>query len=411
MPPLDRPLRVGTIGSGFIAHFHLQSFLGVRNATLAGVFSPTPENRERFASAANEAGLGPCRAFDSVDAMLRSGEIDAVWILGPNDTRLDHMRAIAAAVRDGAPLRGIACEKPLGRNLAEAREMLRLADEVGISHGYLENIIFSPAVQRGRDIIWRRGVPNTGKPYLARATEEHSGPHASWFWQGVRQGGGVVTDMMCHSVEVCRYLLTAPGAARETLRVKRVNGIIANLKWTRPEYARQLQERFGPSVDYTRHPSEDFARALVTLEDEDGHEVIVETTTSWAYVGPGLRTRIELLGPEYAMDYSTLDSSLKVFFSREVSGSAGEDLVEKQNAEQGLMPVAEDEANSYGYILENRHFVEAFRAGRTPDETFHDGVAVMEVLMAVYLSAETGRTVEFPSPELQTFIPRVAQPT
>ena len=263
--------------------------------------------------------------------------------------------------------------------------MLRLAEEAGINHGYLENIIFSPAVQRGRDIIWRRGVPNAGKPYLARATEEHSGPHAAWFWQGDRQGGGVVTDMMCHSVEVCRFLLTAPGAARETLRPRSVNGAIANLKWTRPAYARQLQDRYGPAVDYTNHPSEDFARALVTLVDEDGSEVLVETTTSWAYVGPGLRTRIELLGPEYAMDYSTLDSGLKVFFSREVTGSAGEDLVEKQNAEQGQMPVAEDEANSYGYTLENRHFVDAFRAGRTPDETFRDGVAVMEVLMAVYL--------------------------
>jgi predicted dehydrogenase len=409
MEPLDGPLRIGIIGSGFIAHFHLQSFLGVRNSQLAAVYSPTPANRERFAAAANEQDLGPCRAYDSLDAMLHSGEIDAVWILGPNDTRLDHMRAITGAVRDGAPLRGVACEKPLGRNLAEAREMLRLAEEAGINHGYLENIIFSPAVQRGRDIIWRRGVPNAGKPYLARATEEHSGPHASWFWQGSRQGGGVVTDMMCHSVEVCRFLLTAPGAARETLRPKSVNGAIANLKWTRPAYARQLQDRYGSAVDYSQHPSEDFARALVTLEDEDGSEVIVETTTSWAYVGPGLRTRIELLGPEYAMDYSTLDSGLKVFFSREVTGSAGEDLVEKQNAEQGQMPVAEDEANSYGYTLENRHFVDAFRAGRTPDETFRDGVAVMEVLMAVYLSAETGQTVELPNEQLETFIPRVAR--
>src|SRR5437588_12484692 len=86
------PLRIGFIGSGFIAHFHLQSFQGVRDAQITGVYSPTPEHREAFARAATDAGLGPCQGYDSVEAMVRSGEIDAVWILGPNDTRLDHSR-------------------------------------------------------------------------------------------------------------------------------------------------------------------------------------------------------------------------------------------------------------------------------------------------------------------------------
>lgn len=409
MPDMPSSLRIGIIGSGFIARFHLQSFVGVRNARVAGVFSPNPEHRDSFAQQANALDLGPCRSFDSLAEMAGSGEVDALWILGPNDTRLDHMRTIVDAVAAGAPLRGVACEKPLARNLAETREMRRLAVDAGINHGYLENIVFTPAVERGRDIIWRRGAPNAGRPYLARATEEHSGPHAPWFWQGARQGGGVVTDMMCHSVEVCRYLLTAPGDPRDSLRVTSVNGSVASLKWTQPEYARRLQERYGPSVDYLNHPSEDFARAIIMLEDAQGQTLAIETTTSWAYVGPGLRTRIELLGPEYALDYSTLDSGLKVFFSREVTGAAGEDLVEKQNAEQGLMPVTEDEPTTYGYIAENRHMVEAFRRGDRPRETFDDGVAVMEMLMAVYRSAELGRTVYLPDPELETYVPPVAR--
>ncbi|MEF3375484.1 hypothetical protein P0Q10_08910, partial [Campylobacter jejuni] len=85
------------------------------------------------------------------------------------------------------------------------------------------------------------------------------------------------------------------------------------------------------------------------LEDEAGRRLIIEATTSWSYVGPGLRIQLELLGPEYAMEYSTLNTGLKVFLSRNVRGEAGEDLVEKQNAEQGLMPVLEDEAATYGY--------------------------------------------------------------
>jgi predicted dehydrogenase len=165
----------------------------------------------------------------------------------------------------------------------------------------------------------------------------------------------------------------------------------------------------GPEVDYTRQPSEDFARGLITLKDEQGGTAIIETTTSWAYVGAGLRTQVELLGPEYSMELDTLNTPLKVFSSREVTGSSGEDLVEKQNAEQGLMPVVEDEASVYGYTLQNRHMVQSFLRGEQPIETFSDGVAVVEILMAIYRSAELGCTITFPCPELETYQPPVAR--
>jgi predicted dehydrogenase len=411
-PAGDGPLRIGLLGSGFIAGFHLDALLGVRDVVVAGVFSPTPAHREALAQRADAMGLGPCRTYGSVGDLAASGEVDAVWILGPNDTRIDHMRAIHVAVKeDGARLLGVACEKPLARTLAEAREMLRLAEDAGLSHGYLENQVFSTAVQRGKEVIWRRGVPAAGRPYLARAAEEHSGPHAPWFWLGERQGGGVLSDMMCHSVEVARYLLTEPGKGRETLELKSANATVANLKWTRPRYAEQLKRQMGPEVDYTTRPAEDFARGTLILEDENGEKVMIEATTSWSYVGPGLRIQLELLGPEYAMEFSTLNTGLKIFLSRNVTGAgeASEDLVEKQSAEQGLMPVLEDEAATYGYTLEDRHMVEAFRRGEEPLETFHDGVAVVEMLMALYRSAETGRTVHLPDEDLETYVPPVAR--
>ena len=411
-PAGDGPLRIGLLGSGFIAGFHLDALLGVRDVVVAGVFSPTPAHREALAQRADAMGLGPCRAYGSVGELVASGEVDAVWILGPNDTRIDHMRAIHEAVKeDGARLLGVACEKPLARTLAEAREMLRLAEDADLSHGYLENQVFSTAVQRGKEVIWRRGVPAAGRPYLARAAEEHSGPHAPWFWLGEKQGGGVLSDMMCHSVEVARYLLTEPGKGRETLELKSANATVANLKWTRPRYAEQLKRQMGPEVDYTTRPAEDFARGTLILEDEHGEEVMIEATTSWSYVGPGLRIQLELLGPEYAMEFSTLNTGLKIFLSRNVTGAgeASEDLVEKQSAEQGLMPVLEDEAATYGYTLEDRHMVEAFRRGEEPLETFHDGVAVVEMLMALYRSAETGRTVHLPDEDLETYVPPVAR--
>ena len=118
------------IGSGFIAKFHLQALLSVRHATVAGVYSPTAAHREALAAEANALELGPCRAFPSLEAMLLSGEVDALWIGVPNFSRLDTMREIHQLVKSGrAKLIGVACEKPLARTLAEAREMLRLAED------------------------------------------------------------------------------------------------------------------------------------------------------------------------------------------------------------------------------------------------------------------------------------------
>ncbi len=403
-------LRVGFVGSGFIAHFHLKSMLGVRNVEVTGVYSRSAENRQRFVDQVTELGLGACTSHESLESMLRADDVDAIWILSPNYTRLDIMRTIHAEVKAGrSKVFAVACEKPLARTVREAREMLSLATDAGLNHGYLENQVFSTPVLRGKEIIWRRAASTTGRPYLARAAEEHSGPHEPWFWQGDKQGGGVLSDMMCHSVEVARHLLTAPGAPRSSLKIKAVNGTVANLKWTRPHYADQLRARFGAEVDYRNRPSEDFARGTIALEDEDGNELMIEATTSWAYVGAGLRIQLELLGPEYAMEFNSLSTGLKVFMSREVKGSEGEDLVEKQNAEQGLMPVLEDEAGVYGYTDENRHMVECFRKGETPLETFEDGLGVVEMLMALYRSAETGETVRFPAPELEDYVPLVAR--
>ena len=170
-----------------------------------------------------------------------------------------------------------------------------------------------------------------------------------------------------------------------------------------------MKKRFGADVDYRNRPSEDFARGTVLLEDEDGNELMIEATTSWAYVGAGLRIQLELLGPEYSMEFNSLNSGLKIFMSREVKGEEGEDLVEKQNAEQGLMPVLEDEAGVYGYTDENRHMVECFRKGERPLETFDDGLAVVEILMGLYRSAEINGTVSFPAPELENYVPVVAR--
>jgi len=402
-------LGVGFVGSGFITRFHIRSWEAVRDADIRGVWSPNRPRAEEAAALARSLRVGEAKAYASIEAMAADPAIDCLWICGPNHARVENMERIVDAVAKGARLVGIACEKPLARNVAEARRVMELAEKAGVLHGYLEDQLFSPGLQRGHALAWARGAALSGRPYLARAAEEHSGPHMPWFWRGELQGGGVLNDMMCHSLEVGRFLLTKPGAPRHSIRPVKVSAQIASLKWSRPEYAELLKQTMGPEVDYRSRPAEDFARATVRYADEQGTPLVVEATTSWAFVGAGLRLSMELLGPEYSFSMSSLDAGGRVFFSRRLRGKAGEDLVEKQNAEQGLMPFVGNEAAEYGYEGENRHFVRCFGDGVQPELDFRAGLEVMELLMACYMSAEEERVLEWKPAGLDAFVPAVAR--
>ena len=403
-------LGIGFIGSGFMTRFHIKSFVAVRDADVLGVWSPNRQNAEEAAGLARSLRVGDCQSFASIEEMVAAPEIQAIWLCGPNHKRIENLEAIVRTVKSGrGSLVGIAVEKPLGRNAAEAQRVVELIEEAGLLHGYLEDQLFEPAVTRGREILWQRAAALTGRPYIARCAEEHSGPHAAWFWQGDLGGGGVLNDMMCHSVELARYLLTDPAKPRSSVKPVKVSATIACLKYSRPEYAAILKETMGPEVDYLNRPSEDFARATIHYVDETGFPLVAEVTTSWSYVGPGLRLSAELLGPEYSLNINSLNTSLSLFLSRRVSGHSGEDLVEKQNAEQGLMPVVANETAEYGYEAENRYFVNCFLEGKQPEINCHDGLECTQLLMTAYRSAEEERTVAFDPKAIADFIPAVAR--
>src|SRR6059036_1576486 len=408
---MAKRLGIGIVGSGFNAKFHLLGFVGVRDADVLGVWSPNQKNAATTATIAKKLGVGDAKPYPSIAAMVEDPAIDAIWLCGPNFARIENVEEITSTIARGkGALLGIACEKPLARNVSEAKNVLDLVNKVGLSTGYLENQVFAPQVEVGRTLLWARGAKLTGRPYLARAAEEHSGPHAPWFWQGALQGGGVLNDMMCHSSLLVQHLLTDPTKPTSTVRPMKVTGHIASLKWSRPEYARKLSSSMGKDVTYDKTPAEDFAAAMIEFETDDGLKVLGEATTSWSFVGAGLRLSAELLGPEYSLQWNSLDSGLKLFFSREVKGKSGEDLVEKQNAEVGQMPVVANEAAAYGYEAEDRHFVKAFLKNEPPALTFDDGLQVVKMLMTAYMSAEQGCTLDFPGSG-ETFVPAVAKGT
>src|SRR5262249_58889625 len=131
-----------------ITRFHIQSWRGVRDADVRGVWSPHPERAEEAAALARELRVGEARAFGSIEEMVASADVDAIWICGPNHARVENMERILDALGRGAKLRAIACEKPLARNAAEARRLVELVEKAGVLHGYLEDQLYTPSVAR-----------------------------------------------------------------------------------------------------------------------------------------------------------------------------------------------------------------------------------------------------------------------
>ncbi|HYU51981.1 MAG TPA: Gfo/Idh/MocA family oxidoreductase, partial [Gemmatimonadaceae bacterium] len=170
-------LGIGFVGSGFNARFHIQSLTSVREIDVRGVYSPNEKNAASSAALARELDVGDARPYKSIRDMVADPAINALWLCGPNHARISNIEEIVGAIKSGGgTLRGLACEKPLARNVAEAKKVVELVRSVGLNTGYLENQLFAPDITRGRELIWARGASLTGRPYLSRAAEEHSGP-------------------------------------------------------------------------------------------------------------------------------------------------------------------------------------------------------------------------------------------
>jgi len=398
-------LGIGFLGAGFITDvFHSETLRSIRNAHAAGIMNPTRSKAESVAAEVREADCGDPSVYGDVRDLVADPGVDAVWVTSPNYVRVGTVEAIVEEVEQGAAeLEGVAIEKPLARTVGEARRVVELIEDAGLAHAYLESQVYMPGIDRMRELLWNT-ADAAGRPYLARAAEEHGGPHSGWFWDPEKQGGGVLSDMMCHSHKVNRYLLSDPEGGDELTPVA-VSGDISTVKWGRDRYADELADEYG--VDYRNRPAEDYARATVFYETDDGELVVGEATNSWCFGGEGLRITVELLGPEYSGSLNTLASGTDVFLSGAVE--EGGYVVEKQEASQGALSVVPDEATTYGYAAQNRHVVESFRNGEDAREDLHDGLEVVELCMASYKAAEEGRRIDLESVDLGDYAPEPAR--
>ncbi|HQU44027.1 MAG TPA: Gfo/Idh/MocA family oxidoreductase [Pirellulales bacterium] len=393
-------LRYGIVGGGFITLFQLRAIKQVRGIEVAGLVSRRPP--ETAAAYVREQGMGEGRIFRSIKEM--APHVDVIAIFNPNFTRLATVEEVVDAVKAGAALKGVICEKPLGRNLAEARRLVKMIDEVKLPTAYFENQIFMNSVRAAREQL-RPVMAAMGPPLLVRSGEEHAGPHNGWFWDPAQQGGGVMSDMGCHCLGVGWYALTPPDKPVRFLEPQSVSADLALLKWGQPRWRKELLDRFG--VDYGKTPAEDYATGIVTYRNpESGQHVRSQFSVSWMFDKQGMRLSLEGLGPGYGFDMSTLRSSLDVFIGDVAAAGVAdsEGALEKSQSSRGLLTVQPNEADLYGYTDENEDAAAAFRAGRSALLDWNYGVEIVRLTMAAYLSSERKATVDLTDRETNTFL-------
>lgn len=402
-------MKLGLIGAGFIARFQSVAIRQVRGLEVAGILKR--RGSEALAGFCREHRLGDARLYDTIAQLAQNVDVIALYV--PNYCRVEVMEEVVAAVKAGAKLKGVILDKPLARNMKEARRMVELAREARLLTAYYENQIFMKAIRSQREQL----LPvarNMGPLTLTRSAEEHGGPHEPWFWDPTRQGGGVLLDMGCHSIAVGRYVLTPPDKDLLFLQPVSVSCDLGLLKWGQKTWREKLLKDRG--VDYSKTPAEDFATGMLTYRNpETGQIVKSQFTDSWMFEKQGLRLFMDGMGPGYAFEVNTLVSPLNVFIG-DVAAEAianQESALEKATASRGLLAVQYNEADLYGYTDENQDMLDSFSAGKNAMLSWEYGLEVQRLVMAAYLSAERGRTIDLTdkatNAELDSYVPAIQQ--
>ena len=338
----QQPFKITLLGTGLIGNFYTMSLHGQRRIDRVHiVYSRSEERARKFAS---EWEI-PHWETDMTKA-IESPDTDVVVIGLPNHLHLDAVRIAARAGK------AILCTKPLGRNSQEALEMLKLVEEAGVFHGYLEDLAYPAKTLKALASVKKGAL---GKVLWARSREAHSGPHSDWFWNAEYSGGGAIIDMGCHCIEIGRNYI---GKEVKPIEV---------MCWA----ATQVK------------PIEAEDNAIGLVKYSNG--AIGQFEVSWSYRG-GMDLRDEVGGTEGSL---RIDHFLRTGYEMFTSIGEGGYVAEKAESDKGwLFPVG-DEAHALGYPQMFEDMFQAMEKGHTPMETFYDGYVVNAIMDACYKSAKT----------------------
>ncbi|HEV8229664.1 MAG TPA: Gfo/Idh/MocA family oxidoreductase [Candidatus Limnocylindria bacterium] len=327
------PLRIGILGTGFAGAMHARSARGLSDVSVVAIAAAT---REEAAPLAAECGA---RIEDSAASLCAADDVDLVVVATPTYLHSEH--AVAAA-RAG---KHVFCEKPIARELSEAKEMIAACEEAGVRLAVGHVVRFFPEYRRAKELL---DDGTLGRPAMVTLTRGNFsvGSARAWYLDP-RKSGGVVLDLMLHDLDTLRWWFGEPS---------RVYG-----RWLRA--------------------SEGLEYALATIRYDD--RPIVHVEASWAEHA-GFRTGFEIRG----------DRGMLTHDSRAVAPLT----LQSPAAENAPAMMAAPTLAESPYRAQLRDLRDRLLRGEPPLVDGREGLRSLALGLAVIESARSGEVVTSGTP-------------
>lgn len=344
----SRTIRVGILGCGVIAPTHLAAYEAVPGVRVAAIADPDAAAREKLGQ--RYAGR-PWKAFGDYRELVKSGLVDAVSVCSDHAS---HEELVCAAAEAGL---AVLCEKPLGISLASLERMETTAREQGVVAAGVFQHRFDAVYRQTRAVVHEGWLGQLLNAHVFHSSQRTADYYRGSSWRGRRaaEGGSLLINQSIHFVDILQWIC----GGVETVMAHTANQIHTDIIETEDTAALSLA--FGNG-------------ALGGLTASTGsHE-------TW-------RVAVDLAGS---------DGRLRIVDGRLEDCRHRDGKVEDSLRERLLVGEAEGEVvgRAYygsGHSGQIRDFVEAIREGRAPAIPLSEARPAVEVVLAAYASARSGR--------------------
>jgi predicted dehydrogenase len=384
-------VRVGLIGSGFVAELHMHAYRRVYGVDVEVV--SVASRGDHVVDFARKFEI-PQTSRHWCD-LLGDATIDVIDLCTPPAL---HAEMVVACIEAG---KHVICEKPftgyfgrpadatpIGRHVPKALMFERVMEEMERTRSairasgrfflYAEDWVYAPAVTKTAEIIRE----TRDKILFMKAEESHSGSHAPHAAEWAITGGGALIRQGCHPLSACLYLKQVEAAARgESINVADVTCDVGNLTAALGEDERRyIQARPIDVEDWgvLNMTFSDGTKATIFAGDMivGGVRNLVETYTSGGALIANIAPNTHMLS------YQTDESKLKNVY-----------ITEKVDRKTGWQFICLEEEWTRGYLQEIQDFMECVALGREPRAGLDLAFEAIRIQYAGYWAAEEGRRI------------------
>ena len=189
--------KLAIIGCGKVAHLHAKAITNLPNATLAAVWSRTPESAATFAS------IYGAKSYGNIHTMIRENDIDLAIVCNPHPF---HKDVAVEAARAGA---NVLVEKPLASTLGDCDTIITECQHAGVRLGVISQRRWYAPVQRIRQAIadGKLGTPALGTINMLGWRDKAYYDTDPWRGTWDMEGGGVLVNQAPHQLDILLWYM------------------------------------------------------------------------------------------------------------------------------------------------------------------------------------------------------------